>query len=204
LIDETGEPIGEENTIVLAVQSVMSYAAENHLEMNLTAVVNHSTTQGVEFIAGKYGGKVERSAVGEINVVKKMIATGAIIGGEGSGGVILPECHYGRDSLVGIALILSLIARSDSTLRTLRSAIPNYQMVKDKFHFEGDFSELADKVKNIFDNCKIIEEDGLKFIFSNAWVQIRKSNTEPIVRIIAEGEDMDFVYILINKIKENL
>jgi phosphomannomutase len=201
LIDETGEPIGEENTIVFAVQSVMSYAKENHLEMNLTAVVNHSTTQGVEFIAGKYGGRVERSSVGEINVVKKMITTGAVIGGEGSGGVILPECHYGRDSLVGIALILSLIARSGKSLRELRDEIPNYSMIKDKFHFEGDFSDLSVKVKSIFENCQIIEEDGMKFIFTDSWLQIRKSNTEPIVRIIAEGVNPDEIAELISKVK---
>jgi phosphomannomutase len=169
--------------------------------MNLTAVVNHSTTQGVEYIAGKYGGKVERSSVGEINVVKKMITTGAVIGGEGSGGVILPECHYGRDSLVGIALILSLIARSGKSLRELRDEIPNYSMIKDKFHFEGDFSDLSVKVKSIFENCQIIEEDGMKFIFTDSWLQIRKSNTEPIVRIIAEGVNPDEIAELISKVK---
>lgn len=202
LIDETGEPIGEENTIVLAVQSVMCFVVENHLEMNLTSVVNHSTTQGVEYIAGKYGGKVVRSAVGEINVVKKMMATGAIIGGEGSGGVILPECHYGRDSLVGIALILSLIARSGKTLSELRNEIPNYSMVKDKFHFDGDFSDLSVKVKSIFENCQVIEEDGLKFIYADSWLQIRRSNTEPIVRIIAEGVNPDEINGLISMIKK--
>lgn len=204
LIDETGEPIGEENTIVLAVQSVMSYVVENHLGMDLTAVVNHSTSQGVEFIAGKYGGRVERSSVGEINVVKKMIATGAIIGGEGSGGVILPECHYGRDSLVGIALILSLLSRTGKSLRQLRNEIPNYQIIKEKFNFEGDFTSLSERVKKVFENCKIIEEDGLKFIFPDAWIQVRKSNTEPIVRIIAEGEDINYIKSLINKIREAL
>lgn len=201
LIDETGEPIGEENTVVLAVQSVMSFAVENHLKMNLTAVVNHSTTQGVEYIAGINGGKVERSSVGEINVVKKMIESGAVIGGEGSGGVILPECHYGRDSLVGIALILSLIARSGKSLRELRNEIPNYSMVKEKFHFEGDFWNFSAKVKSIFDNCQIIDEDGLKFIFEDSWLQIRKSNTEPIVRIIAEGANFDKIAELISKVK---
>ncbi|OGU58842.1 MAG: hypothetical protein A2X64_09540 [Ignavibacteria bacterium GWF2_33_9] len=201
LIDENGNPIGEENTIVLSVWSVMSYL---HGKSNPVAVVNHSTTQGVEYITKKFGGSVARSAVGEINVVKQMISLSAVIGGEGSGGVILPECHYGRDSLVGISLILSLLTRTNKTLSQLRQAIPNYSMIKDKFHFEGDFAELRNKVKNIFSDCSIIEEDGLKFIFPSSWVQIRKSNTEPIVRIIAEAIERNEVEMLISKIKSEL
>jgi phosphomannomutase len=188
LIDENGIPIGEENTIVLAIYSLLS-SIDNAKEAKI--VVNHSTTMGVEFIANKFGAKVFRSPVGEINVVKKMIEVGAIIGGEGSGGVILPASHYGRDSLVGISLILSLIARSGKTLSQLRKEIPNYFLKKIKIDFNGDLNKKIGLIQNYYTNQEIVLEDGIKINFSDFWIQIRKSNTEPIVRVICESINSD-------------
>lgn len=198
LIDENGNPIGEENTIVLAIYSMLSMI-EKSKEMKV--VVNHSTTMGVDYIANKYGAIVERSPVGEINVVKKMQEVQAIIGGEGSGGVILPACHYGRDSLVGITLLFSLLAIKEKKLSEIVSELPKYYMHKTKIAFNETLNSIIDKVKHIFIVNKIILDDGIKIYFDGGWVQLRKSNTEPIVRIIGESEDEQDLITKINKIK---
>ncbi|MGB9701629.1 MAG: phosphoglucosamine mutase [Candidatus Kapaibacteriota bacterium] len=198
LIDENGNPIGEENTIVLAIYSILSMI-EN--AKSTKVVVNHSTTMGVDYIAGMYGAIVERSPVGEINVVKKMQEVQAIIGGEGSGGVILPACHYGRDSLVGITLLFSLLAIKEKKLSEIVNELPKYYMHKTKIAFNDTLSSIIDKVKQIFNVNKIILDDGIKIYFDGGWVQLRKSNTEPIVRIIGESEDEQDLITKINKIK---
>lgn len=163
-------------------------------------VVNHSTSMFTDFIAAKYGAKVIRSAVGEINVVKKMKEVGAIVGGEGSGGVILPSAHYGRDSLVGIVLVLSLMAETGKTLSELASEFPSYKMLKFKKTFTGNINEILPKVEEIFQGNEIIKEDGMKVVLKDAWVQIRASNTEPIVRVISEAETMDYAKELAEKV----
>ena len=198
LIDEQGNPIGEENTIVLAVWSVL----ENSINPSeISIVVNHSTTQSVEEIAAKYGAKVYRSPVGEINVVKKMQATGAIIGGEGSGGVIYSPLHYGRDSLIGTMLVLSLMWKLDKKLSELKEILPKNIMVKTKMPFSGDFAQLTGKIRLKFNENEINNEDGLKIFFDNSWVQIRKSNTEPIIRIIAEAKSRENADDLIKELE---
>ncbi|MBM2815498.1 MAG: algC [Ignavibacteria bacterium] len=187
LIDETSNPIGEEMTIVLAIESVFEFSNYFTETKNLCAVVNHSTTMATDYAAKKYGGKVKRSPVGEINVINTMKDSGAIIGGEGSGGVILPACHYGRDSLVGTALILALMAERNSTLSQLKQVYPKFEMRKTKISFDGDFETLLNKVIEKFPGTEIIKEDGIKIIFKDSWLQIRRSNTEPIIRIITES-----------------
>jgi len=201
LIDGNGKPIGEEKTIVLAIESVLS-----NMNLFLTdgfepiVVVNQSTTKMVEDIASKYKVKVERSSVGEINVVKTMKKRKAIIGGEGSGGVILPYCHYGRDSLVGTALILSLMASKSMTLAELSDSLPKYFIFKKKCIFKGNWDDLASNIVKFFPNGKAIKGDGIKIIFPQSWLQVRASNTEPIVRIMAEDVEEKEAKRLVNKI----
>jgi phosphomannomutase len=185
MIDGTGKPIGEEMTIALAVESVLS--AESQSTGRKALVVNLSTTRLVEDIAAEYGADFYRSPVGEINVVRKMQASGAIIGGEGSGGVIYPACHYGRDSLVGTALVLSLMARRNQTLEEITGKFPKYEIVKHKQEFSGDILKLVAKIAGFYMDAKVNLDDGIRIDFPKSWVQLRGSNTEPIIRIIAEA-----------------
>jgi phosphomannomutase len=185
LIDGTGEPVGEEMTVSLATESVLS--ARQDMSSGYSVVVNLSTTRLVEDIAGKYGADFYRSPVGEINVVRKMQANGAIIGGEGSGGVIYPDCHYGRDSLVGTALVLSLMARRKKTLRDIVNGYPKYDIVKMKRNYSGDVKQLIQKIAAAYPDADVNLDDGIRIDFPKRWVQLRGSNTEPIIRIIAEA-----------------
>jgi phosphomannomutase len=191
LIDENGQPIGEERTIVLAIESVLSNIDVFKITTKVPiVVVNQSTTRAVDDVCEKYGAMLERSAVGEINVVKTMKKLKAVIGGEGSGGVILPACHYGRDSLVGTALILHHLATNKLTLTEANKKIPVYNMVKIRCEYNRDLSKLYNAVIEQFPNGKPIKGDGIKIVFPESWVQARASNTEPIVRIIAEDTSL--------------
>ncbi len=201
LIDENGRAIGEELTVSLAVEAVLGMQGKANGE---AVVVNLSTTRVVEDIANKYGAKLYRSPVGEINVVKKMRETGAVIGGEGSGGVIYPECHLGRDSLVGSVLVLSLLAKRRKTLSELVAEFPKYKIVKYKKDFSGNVKELTDKIARFYTDAKINTDDGLRVDFENSWVQVRGSNTEPIVRIIAEAPTDEEAEKLIEEIKQHI
>lgn len=190
LIDELGKPIGEEKTITLAAQCVfenLEYFEFKNGKPKI--VVNHSTTRMVDDVAAKFGGIVIRSAVGEINVVKKMKEFDAVIGGEGSGGVILPESHYGRDSLVGTSLILSLLALKNQTLSHISEQLQSYEMLKFKKEFKGGLEQVIEKIIFEFPEAEIIKEDGVKINLNDSWVQLRASNTEPIVRVISEAVD---------------
>lgn len=187
LVDENGVCIGEEKTICIAIESVLSSFLNFEGVYSKSIVVNQSTTALVEYIASKNNAVVYRSPVGEINVVQKMKQTNSIIGGEGSGGVILPVCHFGRDSLVGIALLLSLLALNKLTLSQIANSYPKYYMVKEKFYSSINLHFLLEKIKKLFPYSRIILEDGIKIIDDNSWIQLRSSNTEPIIRIIAES-----------------
>jgi phosphomannomutase len=183
LITEKGDPFGEENTITQAVKFILSKEKGD-------VVVNLSTTRGVDDVAGESGGKVFRSPVGEANVVKRMKEVGAIIGGEGSGGVIYPALHYGRDALAGIAITLQHLLESGGTMSDLKDSLPSYFITKRKIMIgknnpDAIISSLADKYKSE----KINTEDGLRIDFPDYWVHFRKSNTEPIIRIITEAKD---------------
>lgn len=189
LINELGMPIGEEKTITLATQCVLEYLNLFESNKNPKVVVNLSTTRMVDDVAARFGIKVIRSAVGEINVVKKMKQVDAVIGGEGSGGVILPESHYGRDSLVGTAIILALMILKEQTLSSLSEQLPSYKMFKFKKEFKGELSKIIESICKEFSNAEIIKEDGIKINLNDSWVQLRISNTEPIVRVISESKD---------------
>ncbi len=184
IINEDGTPFGEEYTLVAVADYVLSHKKGN-------TVSNLSSTQALRDITEKHGGKYFSSAVGEVNVVEVMKRGNAIIGGEGNGGVIYPKAHYGRDALVGIALFLSHLAQAKTTCSELRKTYPNYYIAKSKLSLKP-----GDNVDNILKtieeeykskNVQIDTTDGVKLWFTNEWIHLRKSNTEPIIRIYAES-----------------
>jgi phosphomannomutase len=188
LINEKGEPFVEEYTIAACVKFILEkIPAQNRKAQKI--VVNLSTTRTVEDIAKQYGADTLRTAVGEINVAKKMKEAGAIIGGEGSGGVILPEVHYGRDAIVGIGLILQYLVEFGGTMSALKAALPQYLITKGKIELgKLNPDPILKHLKEKYSATGIINtDDGLKIDFPEAWVHLRKSNTEPIIRIIAEA-----------------
>jgi phosphomannomutase len=182
LIANNGIPFGEENTITQAVKFILSREKGN-------VVVNLSTTRSVEDVANEYGCEVFRSKVGEANVVKKMKEVNAVIGGEGSGGVIYPAIHYGRDALVGIAITLQHLLEFDGTMTQLKDALPDYSICKKKVELLNiDPDDVINRMENKYNQEKLNTDDGLRIDFEDYWVHLRKSNTEPIVRIITEAK----------------
>ena len=153
-------------------------------------------------VAEKHGSFVIRSTVGEINVVNQMKEVGALLGGEGNGGVILSESHYGRDSLVGAALFLNRMALEKQKVSEIFMSMPQFIMVKDKIKLEAINTEMAiKKIEENFTDAKYDKTDGLKLIWKDSWVHIRKSNTEPIIRIYAEASSEDKVHKLVDSVK---
>ena len=199
IVDNHGEPIGEESTLVLALESYLKYYQDSQ-----KVVTNLSTSMAVDVIAHQYNSTVERSSVGEINVVEKMKELESTIGGEGNGGVILEESHLGRDSLVASALILNHLAQSDIPFDKILESTPRFTMIKDKITLEHDvdFNHIKSLFKN--DDVSFIEGDGLKVIWKDKWVHIRKSNTEPIIRIISEADTYENAKNLIHHLKKNI
>ena len=197
-IMENGEPFIEENTIVIAAEEVLKYSAHGQ-----HVVVNLSTTRAVEDIAVKFGAKVYRTPVGEINVARKMHELGSVIGGEGSGGVIYPEVHTGRDSLVAVALALNNLAASGMSLSQKKASLPQYEIVKSKIDLES-----AEQVKEVLASLRakigplaieMNETDGIRFSFDRKWLHVRASNTEPIIRLIAEARTKTEAQELLNQ-----
>ena len=181
LISENGEPFIEENTITQAVKWVLSKNPGN-------VAVNLSTTRAVEDVTLAAGGKFFRAPVGEANVVIKMKEVNAVIGGEGSGGVIYPAVHYGRDALVGAAIVLQHLLEFGGTMSELKASLPQYFIAKDKIAIgENDPDEIVQKLVEKYSNEKTNTDDGLRIDFEDHWVHFRKSNTEPIIRCIAEA-----------------
>jgi len=183
LITEKGEPFSEENTITQAVKFILSKKKGN-------VVVNLSTTRAVEDVASQYNCKVFYSPVGEANVVKKMKEVKALIGGEGSGGVIYPKAVFGRDALTGTAIALQHLLEFGGTMSELKNSLPNYFIAKNKLELD---SQNPDKIlrslKVKFSKEKINNEDGIKIDFADHWVHFRKSNTEPMIRTIVEAKN---------------
>ena len=181
-IDENGEMFGEEYTLVACADYILSKQLGN-------TVSNLSSTLALSEITKKYGGKYFASAVGEVNVVELMKKTNAIIGGEGNGGVILPEFHYGRDALVGIVLFLSLLAEKKISVSKLKKTYPKYYSSKNKITLKPniDVDSVLAKIINRYQEKNPITIDGVKINFNNSWVHLRKSNTEPIIRIYSEA-----------------
>ena len=181
-MDEKGELFGEEYTLVACADYILSQNKGN-------TVSNLSSTRALRDITEKHGGTYTASAVGEVNVVNAMKANKAVIGGEGNGGVILPEAHYGRDALVGIALFLSLLAEKKISVSTLKNTYPLYFMSKKKIDLNPtiDVDGLLQLIENKYANEPLTTVDGVKIDFADSWVHLRKSNTEPIIRIYTEA-----------------
>jgi phosphomannomutase len=200
-ITEKGEPFGEEYTVTAAVDYVLGASARGG-----KVVVNLSTTRAVEDVAARYGAAVERTPVGEINVAARMKSIGAVIGGEGSGGVIFPGLHYMRDAIAGIGLILTSLAQSGKTMSAFRASLPEYVIRKTSIRSEGrDTAALLEAVAaRLSSTARTNREDGVKFDFENGWVHLRRSNTEPIVRIIAEARTPDEAEALLSRFRHEL
>lgn len=185
MICEDGTMYGEEYTLVTVADYVLKHTPGN-------TVSNLSSTRALHDVTNKYGQQYNASAVGEVNVVTKMKNTNAVIGGEGNGGVIYPESHYGRDALVGIALFLSHLAHEGKKVTELRASYPTYYIAKNRIDLtpETDVDAILEKVKELYKNEEINDIDGVKIDFSDKWVHLRKSNTEPIIRVYSEASTM--------------
>lgn len=185
-ICEDGKMFGEEYTLVSVADYVLSHTPGN-------TVSNLSSTRALRDVTEKHGGKYTAAAVGEVNVTTKMKEVGAVIGGEGNGGVIYPESHYGRDALVGIALFLSLLAQKGKKVSELRQEYPNYFIAKNRIDLtpSTDVDAILEKVKEMYSNEQVNDIDGVKIDFADKWVHLRKSNTEPIIRVYSEAATME-------------
>jgi phosphomannomutase len=198
-MDENGEMFGEEYTLVACADYVLSKTPGN-------TVSNMSSTRALKDITEKHGGTYYSSAVGEVNVVTKMKEVNAIIGGEGNGGIIDPQLHYGRDSLIGTALFLSLLSEIKIPVSELKKTYPEYFMSKGKIELEPtmDVDFLLDAIEKVYQNENPNTIDGVKIDFSNSWVHLRKSNTEPIIRVYTEAPSQKEADDLMNRFKKEL
>lgn len=197
LVDEKGQPIGEENTLVLVADYVL-----DHQKGPLVA--NMSSTMALKDIADKHGVPFFESPVGEVHVVNAMKSNKAVIGGEGNGGVIYPELHYGRDALVGIALLLTMLAKKKVGLSSLVDKLPVYAMRKEKIELNSskEVSTLLEKLKKQHSGISTNESDGLKIYYTEGWVHVRKSNTEPILRLYAEHKNTAGLDYMVKEMRE--
>jgi len=194
LVDGSGTVLSEELTLSLAADFVLG------IEKG-PVVVNLSTTRRIDDVAARHGVESFRSKVGEANVIEVMKEKGAVIGGEGNGGVIYPKVHHGRDAMTGIALLLQYVASSGKRVGELAAALPDYSVVKEKISFEGSFDELSSRLREIFDG-NYNELDGIRIDMDKGWVHVRRSNTEPVVRIIAEAESAGLAEELVSQASE--
>ncbi len=201
IVNEDGTMFGEEYTLVAVADYILDGMPGN-------TVSNLSSTRALKEITESYGGRHHASAVGEVNVTAEMKRTGAVIGGEGNGGVIYPKLHYGRDALVGIALFLSYLAKQGIKCSELRNKYPDYHLSKNKVELSPgiNIDKLLGKIKKHYSDYSVNDTDGIRIDMPEGWVHLRKSNTEPIIRIYSEGEDRENAEKLagdvINLIKE--
>ena len=197
LVMENGEMFGEENTLVAVADYVLG-------KTKGSTVSNLSSSRALKDVTEAHGCSYSAAAVGEVNVVTEMKKTDAVIGGEGNGGVIYPDLHYGRDALVGIGLFLSYLAEKKLSMTALKASLPSYVITKNKIALSPgiDVDAILLKVKEYFKNEKITDIDGVKIDFDDKWVHLRKSNTEPIIRIYAEAHDLKTAEELADGIKK--
>lgn len=197
IVMENGEMFVEEYTLVAVADYILSHSPGN-------TVSNLSSSRALRDVTNAHGCQYNAAAVGEVNVVAKMKETNAVIGGEGNGGVIYPEAHYGRDALVGVALFLSLLAKSGKTVSQLKATYPQYAIAKNKIELtpEIDVDKILAAMKEKYANENITDIDGVKIDFADSWVHLRKSNTEPIIRIYSEAHSMQEADKLADDIKE--
>jgi phosphomannomutase len=195
VVDETGHPIGEEVTLAVVVDSVLPQVGGD-------VVVNVSTTMAIDDVAARHGARVHRTRVGEVNVTERMLEIGARIGGEGNGGVIVPDVNPGRDGLLGMALWLTALARG-AKVSELAGRIPATVMRKEKFEIEGiPVDQVMEGLEKGFSGAEIDRTDGLKLILDEGWVHVRQSNTEPVLRLLAEGRTADAVDDIVRKARQ--
>lgn len=197
IVMENGEMFVEEYTLVAVADYILGITPGS-------TVSNLSSSRALRDVTRRHGCQYSAAAVGEVNVVTKMKETGAVIGGEGNGGVIYPAAHYGRDALVGVAIFLTLLAKSGKTVSELKATYPQYEIVKNKIELTPDIDvdAILASVKERYADEQITDIDGIKIDFVDSWVHLRKSNTEPIIRIYAEASDADRANALVNQIKE--
>ena len=197
IVCENGDMFGEEYTLVSVADYVLAYTPGN-------TVSNLSSSRALRDVTEAPGGTYTAAAVGEVNVTTKMKETNAVIGGEGNGGVIYPEIHYGRDALVGVALFLTLLAKSGKKVSELRRQYPAYEIYKTKIQLTPDIDvdAILEAVKQKFAGETITDIDGVKIDFAESWVHLRKSNTEPIIRIYAEAHTADEARALADRIRQ--
>lgn len=197
IVMENGEMFVEENSLVAIADYVLSKTPG-------PTVSNLSSSRGLRDVTRARGCEYSAAAVGEVNVVTKMKEVGAIIGGEGNGGIIYPELHYGRDALVGVALFLTLMAKCGKKVSEIKASLPEYQIAKNKIELTPDIDvdAILEAVKKHFSNEDVNDIDGVKIDFDNSWVHLRKSNTEPIIRIYSEASTMEEANSLADRIKQ--
>ncbi len=197
---DDGRPAGDEYTLVLAADGYLRMVKDAQ-----TIVTNISSTIALDKLAEKYNATIERTAVGEINVVQKMLEDNAALGGEGNGGVILKEAHLGRDSLVAAAMILQRLSMTQRSIGAVYDDLPQYKIIKDQVELQTvNKEEVFGKVKLLFNDAKMDNRDGLKLTWDNCWVHLRSSNTEPIMRIYAEARTEAEAQKLVEKVKSIL
>jgi phosphomannomutase len=198
-INEDGSLFGEEYTLVAVADYILSQKKGN-------TVSNLSSTRALQDVTEKYGGTYTPSAVGEVNVVKKMKESDAVIGGEGNGGIIVPELHYGRDALIGIALFLTHLAKTGKTMKALRNSYPNYFISKNKIELQEDVNvqQIFEQIKKKYKKQPINTEDGIRIEFDKDWVHLRTSNTEPIIRIYSESTSETMANNIAKRIMEDI
>ncbi|MFM7105218.1 MAG: phosphoglucosamine mutase, partial [Flavobacteriales bacterium] len=199
LVCEDGSAFGEEYTLVAVADYVLSMRKGN-------TVSNLSSSRALRDVTLQHGGQYTAAAVGEVNVVKKMKETQAVIGGEGNGGVIFPDAHFGRDALAGIALFLSHLAQKKMSMTALRNHYPKYEIVKEKLELDPAVAidEMLEKVIAQFPEAEVNTLDGVKLDFAEGWVHLRKSNTEPIVRVIAEHRTREEAQALASSVMQTV
>jgi phosphomannomutase len=199
LVSEQGNPLGEEYTLALVTKFVINKTPGD-------VVVNLSTTRAIDDVTKEAGGRVHRTKVGEINVAVKAQQIGAVMAGEGNGGIMYPELHIGRDAPVGIALVLQYMAETGEKISALHATIPQYTMIKDKIElgFGTNAGELVDKLTAQHAGESFNTLDGLKLLYTDAWIHVRASNTEPIIRVIAEAPTRDQALEMVADFKEKV
>ena len=197
IVMENGEMFVEEYTLVAVADYILSHTPG-------ATVSNLSSSRALGDVTRAHGCEYNAAAVGEVNVVTKMKETGAVIGGEGNGGVIYPEAHYGRDALVGVALFLTLLAKSGKKVSELKKGYPQYAIAKNKIQLTPDIDvdAILAAMKEKYSSEKITDIDGVKIDFKDSWVHLRKSNTEPIIRIYAEAHTMEEAEALADNVKQ--
>ncbi len=196
VVDETGRPIGEETTLAVLVDAYLP-------ELRSDVVVNVSTTMALDDVCARHGARLHRTPVGEVNVTEKMLEIGARIGGEGNGGIIVPEVNPGRDGLLGIALWLTVLARSGESVSGLAGRIPRTVMRKGKIETEDlDLDVALAELRKGFGTARAETVDGLKLVFDDGWVHLRRSNTEPILRLLAEARTAERADELVRRTRE--